>query len=196
MREMLYHRALFEPAVLSDDRRYRYTWTRQLVHESWRVPSPEPTGEPRQPCAFIMLNPSTADEARKDPTVTRCQIYAADWGYDHLIVLNLFAYRATEPEDMKAQEDPVGRDNDLWLRRVCEGVLKHGGVIVCAWGTHATHHDRERKVLAGALDGIPLHALKLTKDGHPHHPLYLPKTLRPQPWRGYHKVDKQNGLGG
>ena len=176
----LYLRALVEPATFSPCRRYRYTWTRQFTHESWRAP--KANGIHGSPCVFVMLNPSTADEARKDPTVTRCQGFAANWGYETLIVLNLFAYRATDPADMKGQDDPVGPHNDDWIRDVCLGAIDQRGIVVCAWGTHAAHLDRERQALTGPLKGVPLHFLTLTKHGSPGHPLYLSKALRPIPW--------------
>ena len=57
--------------------------------------------------AFILLNPSTADERKDDPTVAKCRRYAAGWGFGEVIVLNAFAYRATDPKNMKAHPDPI-----------------------------------------------------------------------------------------
>ena len=124
---------------------------------------------------FICLNPSTADETADDPTVRRCIGFAQTWGYGALCVANLFAYRATQPADMLAQNDPVGPDNDAYLQRLAA----EAGVVVAAWGTHGTHGGRHRAV----RNMLPsLHYLRLTKDGHPGHPLYLPASLKPQPW--------------
>jgi len=58
---------------------------------------------------FLMLNPSTADEVQLDPSCTRAHRYAERWGFGGLIVTNLFAWRATDPDEMKAAGDPVGR---------------------------------------------------------------------------------------
>jgi hypothetical protein len=124
---------------------------------------------------FVGLNPSTADETQDDPTIRRCVAFAQSWGYAGLCMTNLFAFRATQPKDMKAARDPVGPQND--------GVLKEranrAALVVAAWGTHGGFKNREwfvRMMLP------KLHYLRLTKDGHPSHPLYLPKSLAPVEW--------------
>lgn len=124
---------------------------------------------------FIGLNPSTADATNDDPTIRRCIGYARDWGCDGLCMMNLFAFRATLPKDMKAAEDPVGPENDRTLIFMAEGAE----VIVAAWGNNGRYMGRDEKVKAM----IPqLHYLRLTKDGFPAHPLYLPKGLKPVLW--------------
>lgn len=123
---------------------------------------------------FVGLNPSTADETTDDPTIRRCIAFAKAWGYAGLCMTNLFAFRATDPVDMKAAADPVGPENDKHLLDLAAGA----GVIVAAWGANGTHQGRAaevRKLLPA------LHCLSLTKDGHPGHPLYLRKTLTPIP---------------
>lgn len=130
---------------------------------------------------FIGLNPSTADEVQDDPTVRRCINFAKDWGYSALCMTNIFAFRATDPGDMKAVEDPVGTDNDLSLLYIAD----HASVVVAAWGVHGVHSNRENEVKR--LLGNKLMCLKLTKDGHPAHPLYLPKTLTPIPFEIFDK---------
>lgn len=124
--------------------------------------------------AFIGLNPSTADETQDDPTIRRCIGFAKAWGYGSLCMLNLFAFRATDPKEMLAADDPVGPDNDFTIQRMSLRVD-----CVAAWGTHGTHRGRD-KAVRGMVEN--LHYLRLTKDGHPAHPLYLPATLTPQKW--------------
>lgn len=124
---------------------------------------------------FIGLNPSTADETNDDPTVRRCINYAAQWGYGGLCMTNIFAYRATDPRDMKAVAEPVGPGNDAALVEVAS----KAGVVVAAWGTHGSHMLRGIEVCKLIPD---LHVLKLTRDGFPAHPLYLLKSLRPRRW--------------
>ncbi len=128
-----------------------------------------------------MLNPSTADEVKLDPSCTRARNYAARWGYGGLVVTNLFGWRATDPEDMKAARDPVGRGNDaaiLHAAREC-------ALVVCAWGNHGSHKDRSAKIIdLLRRHHTKLHYLKINGgSGEPAHPLYLPGTLRPEPWR-------------
>ncbi len=126
---------------------------------------------------FLMLNPSTADELRLDPSCTRARVYAEQWGYGALIVTNLFGWRATDPAEMRAARDPVGRGND----RAILGAAREARIVVCAWGNHGAHLERSAKVLAllGSA-GVPLHALRINGAGEPAHPLYLPGSLRPR----------------
>ena len=154
------HRTIFSPC-----RKYRYTLHRRVgfMFDS------AGTG------AFVGLNPSTADEHIDDPTIRRCVAFARDWGYRDLLMLNLFAFRATKPKDMLAAADPIGPQNDETLRLVAS----EAQLVVAAWGAHGSHLERE----AAVCKMLPtMHALRLTKDGHPAHPLYLPKTLRPVLW--------------
>ncbi|WP_276968362.1 DUF1643 domain-containing protein, partial [Metallibacterium scheffleri] len=122
----------------------------------------------------VGLNPSTADETQDDPTIRRCVGFAKAWGYQALCMVNLFAFRATRPDDMLAAADPVGPDNDAHLR----ALSGEAGVIVAAWGALGTHRGRDVEVCAL----LPaLHCLTLTKGGQPGHPLYLPRRLTPIP---------------
>lgn len=124
---------------------------------------------------FCCLNPSRADAVVNDPSFTRMTNFAKAWGYDGLIVTNLFAYRATDPREMKAALDPVGLLNDEALRYA----FVMSEVTVAAWGVHGTHRGRDAQVRAM----LPrLHCLQLTKGGHPSHPLYLHASLRPTEW--------------
>jgi hypothetical protein len=155
-------------ATFSSCHRYRYTL--------WRT-----WNEDKGVCLFLMLNPSTADESVNDPTVERCQRYAHGWGYGGLIVCNLFAIRATDPKVMLQDEDPVGSDNDAAIL----DAARRSSMIVCAWGNHGAHQGRARHVSAMLQsEGLALHALVVTGEGHPGHPLYLSKSLNPAPWDG------------
>lgn len=152
------------PALLSDCHAYRYWLFR---------------GRPGSRVCFVMLNPSTADATEDDPTVRRCRGFSEAWGFDGFQVLNLYAYRATDPKQLAAVPDPHGPDNHGWLRHW----LPRADLVVCAWGTHADPRTVGRFVeLAGSL-GVPLFCLDTTKDGHPSHPLYLKGDLKPRPWK-------------
>jgi len=154
----------------SPDRVYRYSLVRQWYDEFplWMASDPGPYA------MFIGLNPSTADEVQNDPTVRRCIGYAKAWGYGALVMTNIFAYRSTDPKCMREVADPVGPDNDATL----QGLAAGAGIVVAAWGAHGTHRGRADQIKRM----IPkLHCLKLTKDGHPAHPLYLKKDLTPAP---------------
>jgi hypothetical protein len=155
-------------AYFSECQRYRYALWRW-----WGQ------GPPRLPylCAFICLNPSTADASNNDPTVTRCIVFSKRWGFDGFAMLNLFAHRATDPKEMKRAINPVGPLNDDVIRYYA----KAAGMTVAAWGAHGTHLGRNNAVLR-LLKGQRLYHLAVTKDGHPRHPLYLAGELKPEVW--------------
>jgi hypothetical protein len=161
-------------AVFSPCRTWRYTLTRYTGIV-------QPVREELVPLsvAFIGLNPSTADETTDDPTVRRCIGFARRWGYERMVMLNVFAFRATNPRRLRAAEDPIGPENDNHI--AWEAAL--ADLVVCAWGVHATLLGRGVEVKE-CLEGInvPLHVLGLTKDGHPKHPLYLKGDLEPVSW--------------
>ena len=154
------------------DGRYRYSLWRNLK-SSYRDGT----------ATFIMLNPSTADAMKDDPTIRRCIGCAERLGYGWLMVVNLFAFRATNPADLKdalnCGIDSVGPKNTTYI----EEAVSRSKVIVAAWGVPKWPFvkDRVRTVVEqvreiGAYQPGPdrFVALGFTKDGHPRHPLYAP----------------------
>ena len=124
---------------------------------------------------MVMLNPSKADEATDDPTIRRCIGFARSWGFGSLAVGNLFAYRTTYPDALCASSDPVGFENDRWLRLLHE----ESPLTIAAWGNHGCLLGRSiayRRTMSG------LHILDLTRLGEPRHPLYVDSDVVPQPW--------------
>lgn len=153
-------------AAFSACRRWRY-----LLWRRWDGSRPVAN--------FLMLNPSTADELKLDPSCTRARLYAERWGYGALIVTNLFGWRATDPDEMKAARDPVGRGND----RAILAAAREAAIIVCAWGNHGVHLGRSSQILSKLRAArVTLHTLRLNGSGEPAHPLYLPAALEPVRW--------------
>jgi hypothetical protein len=153
-------------AVISPCGKYRYAlWRRfgEYAGSLWPV--------------FVMLNPSTADASEDDPTIRRVCAFASSWGYAQVLVVNLFAYRATNPRELARATDAHGPDNDDWIARAASG----SDLVVCAWGKHGgdrAHAVREALVRVSG----DVAYLKLNGDGSPAHPLYLSATLRPKKW--------------
>lgn len=143
-------------AEFSECRKYRYVLWRRWGWSGYA-----------QQVMFIGLNPSTADETEDDPTIRRCIGFAKSWGYAGLLMMNAYAFRATNPREMKRQIDPVGPGNDeaFGYRRT------QVGLIVACWGSHCSE-SRERQVCDAV--GKPIQCFGLTKAGRPKHPLYLP----------------------
>lgn len=154
-------------AVYSPCARYRYALTRV-----WDATAPR--------AVFVMLNPSTATEVQNDPTVERCERRARALGFGGFRVVNIFAFRATDPKVMRAQADPVGPDNDAAIAEA----VGWGDQIICAWGNHGAYLGRGRTVEALlCAEGKPLFCLELTQTGVPKHPLYIGYAVQPKPWR-------------
>ena len=145
-------------ATFSDCRKYRYALSR-----TWN-------GK-KKTILFIGLNPSTANEKIDDPTIRRCINYAQNWGYGSLLMVNLFAYRATLPSELKNVKNPIGNDNDLHIIELS----KKADIAVAAWGNEGTllNRDKEvKKILPNLM------CLKINKSGQPAHPLYQKKDLK------------------
>jgi hypothetical protein len=157
--------ALYSPCEI-----YRYALTRE-----W--------DENGQKLLFIMLNPSTATEEKNDPTIERCERRAVALGYGAFRACNLFAFRATDPRDLKKAKAPIGPDN---LSQLLEAA-RWADDILCAWGTHGAHMGMGNAVATLLRsEGFTLHHLGLSKEGHPKHPLYLPYQAQLQLWESLH----------
>lgn len=129
---------------------------------------------------LVMLNPSTADAERDDPTIRRCVAFARDAGAGALVVCNLFSLRATDPRALLRDPDPVGPETDATLLREA---VRAGRAVMAFGRPHARLAGRARAVAGMLADaGVRLEALATTKEGWPRHPLYLPAGARPAPW--------------
>ena len=153
-------------ARYSDCERYRYDLTR-----TWTPSGPK--------ALFVMLNPSTATEKANDPTVERVERRARRMGFGAYRVCNLFAWRATDPDQLLGAAAPVGPQNDDVLAEAC----RWADQLICAWGNHGGFDGRGRAVETLMRRAArPLFHFGLTKEGHPKHPLYLPYSLAPALW--------------
>ena len=139
-------------AVFSPCRKYRYSLTRSWNSADGYV-------------LFIGLNPSIADEIADDPTLKRCINFAKDWGYGGLIMVNLFAYMATYPSELKKVALPIGKENNNYILK---GYQK-SQLTVIAWGNDGYLLKRDKEVLA--IIENPM-CLNINKSGQPVHPLY------------------------
>jgi hypothetical protein len=144
-------------ATFDTDRTYRYALTR-----SWDATKPTIT--------FLMLNPSTADAFMVDTTIRRCIGFARREGAGTLQVVNLYALRSRHPALLYTHPDPVGPRNDEFIM----DAVSASAVVIAGWGAHGALAGRDAAVRR-LLAGIRLSCLRVTKDGHPGHPLYVPK---------------------
>lgn len=150
---------IYSDAIFSKDRIHRYV----LIRE-WDLSKPS--------LMIVALNPSTADEKKNDPTVTRCIGFAKKWGFGKLLMMNIFAFRATLPKDLFNSENPIGDENDHWLKKL----IKQADKVVLAYGNHGKFKNRHDEILK-MIDNP--YCIKKTKTEMPGHPLYLKYTKGP-----------------
>lgn len=155
-------------AVLSEDRRHRFSLTRTR----------KDAGPAPRRMTWVMLNPSTADEDTNDQTIVKCMGFAQRLGFAELTVVNLFAFRARNPDALrgKLREDAVGEENDRYITAAAAS----SAMTICAWGIHGGLFDRGAEVgRMLANEGVDMRALDVSAGGQPGHPLFLPYSLEP-----------------
>ena len=149
-------------ATLSDCQQYRY-----LLRRTWDNRRPR--------TLFVMLNPSTADAEVDDATIRSCIRLCRAWSFGSFEVVNLFGWRATDPDELSRVDDPIGPENDTFA----EAAIIRNDMTICAWGANPIADTQK-----GAMfDLIGRHrpaawCLGLTKHGAPKHPLHI-KTGTP-----------------
>jgi hypothetical protein len=149
--------------IFSEDRKYRYYLERNLF----------PITDEQKTINFIMLNPSTADETKNDPTVERCCVRTKLLGFSKVVITNIFAFRSTDPKQLKLVTDPIGIKNDEHIYTAAF----NSDVVICAWGKDGILFDRAEQV-KNLLKPFELKALRISEiTGQPFHPLYLPYDL-------------------
>lgn len=176
---MKFHGTRERGAFLSDDTlgpdgrgQYRY-----LLHRWW--------GPGRRFCLFVMLNPSTAEGLKDDPTMLAVIAFCKAWGFDGVIVCNLFAMRSSHPSDIVKHPNPVGHEN----RRALLAAMPRCSMVIAAWGatTYTARADDMRLMLLAQWFKT-IHCLGTTDKGAPKHPLArgkhrIPRDQAPLVWR-------------
>lgn len=175
-------------AIASDDRGALLSGCGTYRYRLWRRWADGPK------VLFIMLNPSTADANVDDQTIKKCIGFASGWGAGSIDVVNLYAYRATKPHDLRTAVGPVGEfggwkygqyvgpfqcnRNDVEIEKAAAEADR----VVAAWGSWPGPCGdlRVRRVVEDLLGPHEVvESLKLTKRGHPWHPCYAPYELAP-----------------
>lgn len=168
-------------AMLSPCGRYRF-----MLGRAWDEEDPAanegPLGRWRRPlCAWLMLNPSTADHTVDDPTIRKCVGFAERLGCGGIVVVNLFAWRATDPRDLevvirRGGADPVGWRNDRMIE-LASAVQP----LLVGWGKpRPAFRARASQVWGlGLTKSWPMLCVGVNDDGSPRHPLYVPYEVKP-----------------
>ena len=162
-------------AIFSTCGFYRYSLTRVLGRRLFGV---------SRKLTICMLNPSTATATTDDPTVRRCMNFAIDNGFDLLRIVNLFAWRATDSSELRHTSDPVGPQNNEWIKVQ----VRNSDATICAWGNKGRLNGRAEEVWKMIRRNKNLLRFgPLTKLGEPSHPLYLPGNIDLQPMDDYRR---------
>lgn len=132
---------------------------------------------------WLMMNPSTADALKNDPTICKIIRYSNKWGYGSVLVLNIYAYRTSKQENLPDRmEEAVGPSNDWWLATMFRFAKLKRIPVICAWGVK--HKERGRLVRRLADEaGLRLSCLELALNDEPKHPRFLSEDLRPRPMK-------------
>jgi len=156
-------------ATFSECRKYRY-----VLMRSW-----DPG---KEMVAFIGLNPSTANEADDDNTITKVQKIAFNNGFGGIYMINLFGIISSDPDYIYQVEDPVGEFTDHVIKEIAE----LSSCLVACWGNFKQAEGRDTQVTA--LIGRKLSHLQINKNGSPKHPLYCrdhQTIVQPKPIHTY-----------
>lgn len=154
-------------ALLSPDGLYRYSLTR-----AWDDTLPT--------INWVMLNPSTADALKDDATIRRVLSFSRAWGAGRARVYNLFAFRATRPQDLFKAADPIGPDNDYHLSSIPQNSRS---LVIFAWGAHGSRFPSRVSAVQKRFDCSQVKVLGWSSDHQPLHPLRLAQTTTLQEWR-------------
>lgn len=154
-------------ATISECGKYRYSLVRRWGNKGGLV-------------VWVMLNPSTADSNLDDPTIRRCMKFTERFGHNAMMVVNLFAFRSSDPRKLSDAPSPIGPENHKWVL----GALFSGSLLVAAWGALKLPFPEFMKYTIRRLgqEGYTLKCLGKTKNGSPCHPLYLKGDARLIPW--------------
>lgn len=154
---------MIKKALIDQSKKYRYMLMRQWGNDENNFIN------------FVMLNPSTADDKIDDPTIKSCISLAQNLGFDGFYATNLFALRATNPEELKTTDEPTGKENDDFIKKYAS-LCK---LVIIAWGNHGVLQNRGIEVVKKLNKITKLHCLKKTKLNQPMHPLYIKRDTKP-----------------
>ena len=139
------------------------------------------------PLICVGINPSTAAPDALDPTLQSVERIALSNGYDSFLMFNVYAQRATRPQDMEQEPNEcLHRENMAAFAYALS--LSSSPAVWAAWGTVIEQRYYLPRCVRDMVDiGEQYGARWFTagarsKKGHPHHPLYLRKDSMLEPF--------------
>lgn len=137
----------------------------------------------KKPLICIGINPSTAVPMNLDNTLKSVERIALNNGYDSFIMFNVYAQRATRPEDMDKELNPELHAENMKAFEYILSVSEYEPAVWAAWGNIVEMRSYLKDCLRDMLEIGKKYNAKwysvgaVSKKGHPHHPLYLKKDL-------------------
>ena len=151
---------IYRDAIISSCGRYRYSLVRQWDQSKPYLP-------------FVMLNPSTADAKTDDPTIRRCISFAKRESAGGIVVVNLYAFRSSDPKRLLEVEDPIGPLNGRVIYDAATVAAEAGMPVICAWGVNDITQAAGGALATARAAGAKFKCFGKTLGGHPRHPLYV-----------------------
>ena len=149
----------------------------------------------KNPLICIGINPSTAQPGDLDNTLKSVERIALGNGFDSFIMFNVYAQRATDPDAMEQECNmALHRENLEAFRYVLS--ISHQPAVWAAWGTIIEKRDylpqclRDMLAVGEEYGANWYCAGKVSKKGHPHHPLYLRKDEKIRPFDIHDYLEK------
>ena len=141
----------------------------------------------KNPLICIGINPSTAKPDDLDNTLKSVERIALGNGFDSFIMFNVYAQRATDPDDMeKTCNMALHRENMKAFSYILS--ISEKPVVWAAWGTiiekrtYLADCVRDMVAIGKEYGATWCCAGAVSKKGHPHHPLYLRKDEKVKPF--------------
>lgn len=139
---------------------------------------------------WIMLNPSTADASKNDPTLTRIIDFSQRFGFGSLTVVNLYPFRSSSPKECKAwakdwdkRQAWEVRDALMFNLNYVNHYANLASKVVLAWGAGANFDMEWPDLVIDEIESDQLYCLGETMHGHPKHPLYLNGETELMQWK-------------
>ena len=134
----------------------------------------------QNPLICIGINPSTAQPGALDNTLKSVERIALGNGFDSFIMFNVYAQRATRPDDMERSCNlSLHRENMEAFRYVLS--ISDKPTVWAAWGAIIEKRSylmdclKDMVSIGREYEASWQCAGAISKKGHPHHPLYLRK---------------------
>lgn len=160
---------LEQSAIFSDCGKYRYWLRRDLDMLN------------KRPLLWFMINPSVATSSADDPTTRVVCNFALRWGFGIHAAVNGFAAITPDPKVMMAMDDPIGPDNDNYIKAAIQWIDDNDGRIITAWGNPGMYRDRHLEIM-DMLKGRTLLRLGANKNDSPKFPYAIRKDAEPEEW--------------